>query len=86
MRQSSLRRALICFAKVSIALVVFTAGLNSQIHAQDATTAKVDDYLKTEMQRQRIPGASLVVVKDGQIILAKGYGWSNVDLQVAAKP
>ena len=86
MHQSAIRRALLFFAKLSIAVVVFTAGLNSQICAQDATTAKVDDYMKTEMQRQRIPGASLVVVKDGQIILAKGYGLSNVELQVPAKP
>jgi CubicO group peptidase (beta-lactamase class C family) len=85
MHQSAIRRALFFFAKLSIAVVVFAAGLNSQICAQDATTAKVDDYLKTEMQRQRIPGASLVVVKDGQIILAKGYGLSNVELQVPAK-
>jgi CubicO group peptidase (beta-lactamase class C family) len=85
MHQSAIRRASV-FAKLSIAVVVFTSGLNSQISAQDATTAKVDDYMKTEMQRQRIPGASLVVVKDGQIILAKGYGLSNVELQVPAKP
>jgi CubicO group peptidase (beta-lactamase class C family) len=86
MHQSAIRRALFVFAKWAIAIVCFTAGLNSQICAQEATTAKVDDYLKTEMQRQRIPGASLVVVKDGQIILAKGYGLSNVELQVPAKP
>ncbi|HEX3229922.1 MAG TPA: serine hydrolase domain-containing protein, partial [Pyrinomonadaceae bacterium] len=85
MHQSAIRRALFFFAKLSIAVVVFAAGLNPQIYAQDATTAKVDDYLKTEMQRQRIPGASLVVVKDGRIILAKGYGLSNVELQVPAK-
>jgi CubicO group peptidase (beta-lactamase class C family) len=86
MHQSATRRALFSFAKLSIAVVVFSAGLNSQICAQDATTAKIDDYMKREMQRQRIPGASLLVVKDGQIILAKGYGLSNVELQVPAKP
>jgi CubicO group peptidase (beta-lactamase class C family) len=54
--------------------------------AQDAIKAKVDDFIKTEMQKQRIPGVSLAVVKNGQIILAKGYGLANVEHQVPVKP
>ena len=54
--------------------------------AQDAITAKVDEYVKAEMQKQRIPGLSLAVIKDGRIILAKGYGLANVEHQVPAKP
>ncbi len=44
---------------------------------QDAITAKVDDLLKTEMQKNKVPGLSLAVVKNGQIVLAKGYGLAN---------
>ena len=51
--------------------------------AQDA--AKVDTFVQTEMQRQRIPGLSLAVVKDSRIILAKGYGFANVENQVPVK-
>lgn len=54
--------------------------------AQDAIAVKVDDFIKTEMQRQRIPGVSLAIVKNGQIVLAKGYGFANVEHQVAVKP
>jgi CubicO group peptidase (beta-lactamase class C family) len=36
------------------------------------------------MERQRIPGLSLAVVKDGKIVLAKGYGLANVELNVHA--
>lgn len=54
--------------------------------AQDALTAKVDDLVKTEMQKNKVPGLSLAVVKNGQILLAKGYGLANVELQVAVKP
>jgi CubicO group peptidase (beta-lactamase class C family) len=53
---------------------------------EDAALGKVDDFIKKEMQRQRIPGVSLAVVKDGQIVLAKGYGLANVEHQVAVKP
>ncbi|MEP7339081.1 MAG: serine hydrolase [Acidobacteriota bacterium] len=51
-----------------------------------AQTDKVDDYVKTEMQRQRIPGISIAVMKDGKIIKAEGYGLANVELNVPARP
>jgi hypothetical protein len=35
---------------------------------------KTDDYIRTDMKRQNIPGLSLVVIKDGHIIKAEGYG------------
>jgi len=74
--------------KTFVLLIAFlaTAMITMPCAAQDAVTAKVDDYVKAEMQRQRIPGLSLAVVKDGQIVLAKGYGLANVELQVPAKP
>ncbi len=74
--------------KTFVLLIAFlaTVMITMPCAAQDAVTAKVDDYVKAEMQRQRIPGLSLAVVKDGQIVLAKGYGLANVELQVPAKP
>lgn len=46
----------------------------------------VDDYVKAEMQKQRITGLSLAVIKDGKIIKAEGYGLANVELNVPARP
>jgi len=54
--------------------------------AQGGIPAKVDEYINIEMQRQRIPGLSLAVIKDGQPILIKSYGLSNVEHQVPVKP
>jgi CubicO group peptidase (beta-lactamase class C family) len=54
--------------------------------AQDATIAKVDEYIKLEQRLVRIPGVSLAVIKDGQIVLAKGYGLANIEHQVPVKP
>ncbi|HXG68222.1 MAG TPA: serine hydrolase [Blastocatellia bacterium] len=51
-----------------------------------AQADKVDDYVKAEMQRQRIPGASIAVIKDGKVIKAEGYGLANVELNVPARP
>jgi CubicO group peptidase (beta-lactamase class C family) len=47
---------------------------------------KVDDYVKAEMQKQRIPGLSLAVVREGRIIKAEGYGLANVEHNVTARP
>ena len=54
--------------------------------AQDAVSARVDEYITVEMQKQHIPGVSVAVIKGGQIILAKGYGFANVEHQVLVKP
>ncbi len=47
---------------------------------------KVDDYVKSEMQRQHLPGLSLVVIKDQKIVKVQGYGLANIELNVAATP
>ena len=47
---------------------------------------KVDDYVKSEMQRQHLPGLSLVVIKDQKIVKVQGYGLANIELNVPATP
>ena len=34
------------------------------------------------MEKQHVPGLAVAVVRDGEIVLAKGYGLANVELQV----
>jgi CubicO group peptidase (beta-lactamase class C family) len=50
------------------------------------TTSAVTDSVKAEMLRQKIPGLSLLVAKDGKIVRAEGFGLANVELQVPVKP
>ncbi len=50
-----------------------------------ATNAAVTDYVKAEMQRQHIPGLALLVVRNGKIVRAEGFGLANVELQVPVK-
>ena len=54
--------------------------------AQDSIQTKVDEYIRTEMQAQQIPGLALAVIKDGKMIIARGYGLANVEHQVPVKP
>src|SRR5215831_5091270 len=49
-----------------------------------AQADRIDDYIKSQMQEQHIPGLSVAVVKEGRVISAKGYGLANVELNVPA--
>jgi CubicO group peptidase (beta-lactamase class C family) len=48
--------------------------------------AAIDDFINREMARQRIPGLELGIYSRGHILLAKGYGLANVELNVPVKP
>lgn len=52
------------------------------VEAEDA----VDRSIQTAVEKQQIPGLSVLVVRSGKIIRAQGYGLSNVELQVPVKP
>lgn len=49
-------------------------------------SAKVDAYVKSEMQKQQIPGVAVAVMRNGTTILAKGYGFANVEHKVPVTP
>src|SRR6187551_3684361 len=53
---------------------------------QSSIERSVDEFIKTEMERQKIPGVSLAVVKDGKPLIVKGYGFANLEHQVPVKP
>jgi CubicO group peptidase (beta-lactamase class C family) len=48
--------------------------------------AFIDDFIKHEMARQRVPGLELGIYSRGRVLLAKGYGLANVELDVPVKP
>ena len=47
---------------------------------------QVDKYLKSQMQEHRIPGLTLMVLRDGKPIKSAAYGLANVELNAPAKP
>lgn len=51
-----------------------------------AQSDAVGGYVRGEMQKQHIPGLSLLVAKNGKIVRAEGFGLANVELQVPVKP
>jgi CubicO group peptidase (beta-lactamase class C family) len=47
---------------------------------------RVDDFVKAELSKRKIPGISIAVMKNGVIVKAQGYGYSNLEHMVPAKP
>lgn len=66
-----------------ISLAIF---LSAIAFTQTSAPDPVDAYVHSEILRQHIPGLSLLVARDGEIVRAQGYGFSNVELQVPVKP
>jgi CubicO group peptidase (beta-lactamase class C family) len=57
-----------------------------QAVAADDVGEQVDAYVKAEMQRQKIPGLALLVVRKGETLKSQGYGLANVEQQSTVTP
>jgi CubicO group peptidase (beta-lactamase class C family) len=70
----------------SAVLLFCAAGLVAGPSSSPADeAAKVDAYVRGEMQRERIPGLALGVYRDGKIVKAEGYGIANLEWDVPVK-
>ena len=59
---------------------------SSSLAAADDIDGKVDAFVQSELQKQRIPGAAVGVYRDGKLARAQGYGLANVEWDAAATP
>ncbi len=54
--------------------------------AVSAAADPVDDYVRAVMAEEKIPGVSIAVLRDGKTVKSKGYGFANLEHDVAATP
>ncbi len=80
-----LQMLLLCAAAMST-LAIGAAAQTPAPSLDAAQTRAIDEFVAKEMARQHIPGLELGIYNRGKILLAKGYGMSNVELQVPVKP
>ncbi|MGB7295780.1 MAG: serine hydrolase domain-containing protein, partial [Candidatus Aminicenantales bacterium] len=66
-----------------LSIVCFASVARAQTENIDS---RVDSFVQAEMNRQKIPGLALAVMRDGKILNARGYGLSNVELNVPVTP
>jgi CubicO group peptidase (beta-lactamase class C family) len=66
--------------KYLLSVVLLCCGL-SQSTAQTPSfvTDSLDAYVQKGLQDWQLPGLAVVIVKDGKIVLAKGYGVKNIE-------
>lgn len=50
------------------------------------SVSMVDEIALTQMRTQKIPGMTVALLRDGKPVMMKGYGKSNIELNVAASP
>jgi CubicO group peptidase (beta-lactamase class C family) len=48
-----------------------------------ALSSSIDSFVQERMVQGKLPGLSLVIVQDGQVAYTKGYGFANVEKQIA---
>src|SRR5687767_10872501 len=71
----------------ALCLFVFqsAAAQNAAVPSVKQITAKIDEYMKSAVEVERFSG-SILVARNGQVIVSKGYGLANVELDVPNTP
>ena len=86
MVQATLRvRGLACL------LLAAAAGLSASAQQQNAaaptvTTSPFESYVELLRQQAGIPAISATILKDGQVVWERGFGYANVESRIAATP
>lgn len=73
-------------ARTAAVLLLAVAGV---VGRSDAQTPRfpgdsIDRYVRAEMERQHIPGMSVAVLRGDSVLMARGYGFANLELRVPA--
>jgi CubicO group peptidase (beta-lactamase class C family) len=64
-----------------IILLLYVSGAAAQ---RPAVPDTVDRFIKGELERRRIPGMSVAVLRGDSVLLARGYGFANLEHHVPA--
>lgn len=72
-------------ASVFLALGLAVLFTGREVRGQVPAKA-IDDFVAGQMKQQKIPGLALAVLRNGEIVLSRGYGKSNVELGVPVSP
>jgi CubicO group peptidase (beta-lactamase class C family) len=79
-------RILLVLAAVMAAHAAQAAQPPGGSHDAACCLEQVDRFVLAEMQRQKVPGVAIGIVRNGEPLIAKGYGDANVELGVPVTP
>jgi CubicO group peptidase (beta-lactamase class C family) len=67
-----------------VACALLPVSASAQFSTGRAALDSVDRYARAELERQRIPGMSVAVLRGDSVLLARGYGFANLEHRVPA--
>jgi CubicO group peptidase (beta-lactamase class C family) len=73
-------------------VLALTAGLSGSARQQQSavtttvTTSPFESYVELLRQQAGIPGISATILKDGQVVWERGFGFANVESRIGATP
>jgi CubicO group peptidase (beta-lactamase class C family) len=65
-------------------LIILLFGVNGAAAQVPAVPDTVDRFIRAELKRQRIPGMSVAILRGDRVLLARGYGFANLEHRVPA--
>ena len=82
--------ALIHMCAATLATAVFAGPVSGPAAASNRAVAvdpaRIEVVVREEMTRQKIPGVSVAVVRAGTVVVARGFGYANIEHLVPVTP
>lgn len=82
-------KAVIYFFVLNFVIIVFRTPVTAETEMPEDSKVLskfLDDFFIKKMSEYHVPGAAIVVVKDGKIFFSKGYGYSNIEKKIHVNP
>ena len=75
-------------AIITLSTLLFLTNLIGTVPSQtaEALLKRIEDTVVERMEEHKIPGVTLSVVKDGEILLSRGYGYANLEQDIPVDP
>ncbi len=73
----------IMYAALTVMLGAAIA-VSSTVSSAEPESDPVDRWVAQWMEEHHVPGLSLAVVEDGEVVKMRGYGWASLELDVPA--
>ena len=69
---------------ILLLLTAFVQGIAQPLRDSVALEAFMDGVIQMQLNDKHIVGATITIVKDGKVILSKGYGFSDQSKQTGS--
>lgn len=76
---------ILCFSS-NIKVFAETNLQDNLFENKENLTEFIDSTVQKKMQKQHVPGTVVTIVKDGQTIFSKGYGYSDLESKIPMTP